>query len=176
LGDAQQTGSKADRSVLERTCEAALGAVGYDLVDLELGRQGRGWVLRVFIDHPQGDAPADRDTPVQRITHEDCQRASRQLSTVLDVEDPIAEPYSLEVSSPGVQRPLRKECDFLRFAGFRVRVTTSEPIDGRKSFSGTLGRAEHGRVWVEGQDVKGQNVVWDLPIAKIRKARLDEDY
>lgn len=171
LSDVQDKGSNVDQSALEGACEAALRAVGFDLVDLEFGREGRGLVLRVFIDHPQGDAPADRHTPVRRITLDDCRRASRHLGTVLDVEDTIAEPYSLEVSSPGVQRSLRKERDFRRFTGFRVRVTTSEPIDGRNSFCGTVGGFEQGMVTVEGQEA-----VWELPITKIRKARLDEDY
>lgn len=171
MTDTQGGGSpSADVDGLDRLCENALHAVGYELVDLEYRRESVGWVLRVFIDHP-ADEPVDRSVEPKRITHSDCRRASQQLGAVLDVEDPIVEPYSLEVSSPGVYRPLRKERDFERFVGFQVRVKMRDPIDGRRVFQGELQSVDSGVVTVL-QDQRP----CALPIAGIAKARLAEEY
>ena len=142
--------------------------MGYELVDLEYVREQQGWVLRIFIDHPVTDDGDAGDAPGSRITHEDCERASRHLGTVLDVEDPIDIAYRLELSSPGVRRPLRKERDFVRFAGRLARVQLSEPLDGRRNFTGRLRDAADGVVHLE---VEG--VVFRLPLERVRKAHLE---
>lgn len=167
---AAAVGAPVDLQRLDRLCESALEAVGYQLVELELVREGTDWLLRVYLDHPQ-DGPADRSVAPRRITHDDCRRASHQLGTLLDVEDPIGFAYRLEVSSPGVLRPLRKERDFARFAGFKVRVKLREPLEGRKSLAGELRGARDGVVVLidTGRE-------WRVPIAQIRKAQLDEEY
>ena len=174
-----------DISQLQTICDNSLQAVGYELVDLEYVREDRGWVLRIFIDHPlalaesEEDPPAetaaqDRDAltraevPKSKITHEDCEAASRHLGTVLDVEDVISNQYRLEVSSPGVQRPIRKERDFKRFIGHTVRVQTTEPLSGRKNFNGVLRSCEEGAISVE-IDCH----VHQIPLERIRKARLE---
>lgn len=97
-----------------------------ELVDVEFVKLPSGWKLRVFIDKPDG------------IDIEDCRLVSKQLEKLLDAEDPIPEAYSLEVSSPGVERPLRTEKDFQRFAGSKVHVKTYAAICGRKQFDGLL--------------------------------------
>ncbi|MBK8480300.1 MAG: ribosome maturation factor RimP [Proteobacteria bacterium] len=159
-----------DLERLDRLCESALQAVGYQLVELELVRERTGWLLRVFLDHPQ-DGPADRSVAPRRINHDDCRRASHQLGTVLDVEDPIGFAYRLEVSSPGVFRPVRKERDFVRFSGFQARIKLREPLEGRKSLAGELRGAEGGVVTLleDGRE-------WRLPLGLIRNAQLAEEY
>jgi ribosome maturation factor RimP len=102
-------------------------AMGYELVGVQLIRKGRrGSVLRVYIDHADG------------IDLDDCSRVSHQLSGVLDVEDPIAETYDLEVSSPGLDRPLFEPAHFERFKGRQVRLKLATAVFGRKKLEGTL--------------------------------------
>ena len=164
-----------DIKELERISDQALAAVGYDVVDLEFTREPQGWILRVFIDHPH-EGPADRAAPPSvRITHEDCLKASRQLGTVLDVEDPIGSAYRLELSSPGVLRPLSKLRDFRRFVGFAVRVKLDRPLEGQRNFNGTLiavDDADEGPVLV----VDGEGRQHVLPFSLVQKARLDEEF
>ena len=99
---------------------------GLELVDVEYKKEGSDWFLRVFIDHPEG------------IDHEQCRSVSEELSTLLDLEDFIDDSYFLEVSSPGVDRPLKRDEDFERFKGKVIEVSTYAPIQGRKKIAGTL--------------------------------------
>jgi len=115
--------------------------------------------LRVYIDHPSG------------ISVDDCQAVSHQVSGVLDVEDPIRGQYALEVSSPGLDRPLFTPEQYQRFAGEVIRVSLFAPQEGRRKFKGTLLGAEDGRVKLE-QD--GSEVL--LEMSNIAKARLVPDY
>ena len=107
---------------------------GLELVDVEYNKEGDNWILRVFIDKEGG------------IDLEDCEQVSEELSTHLDVEDPIDHSYLLEVSSPGLDRPLRTDEDFARFAGELVEVSTYAPVDGQKEFVGELAGLEDGNV------------------------------
>lgn len=157
----------ADVRKLEEICERALQTVGYELVDLQYLNDQQGWVLRVFIDH-------DAKTPKREelgISHQDCVNASRHLSTVLDVEDLIDISYRLEVSSPGVRRPLRREKDFVRFVGHRVKIRMCEPIEGRKTFVGRLCQVEGSLVGIE---VEG--VMYSLDIRNLQKANLEVEF
>ena len=157
-----------DKEKLQSICETALEAVGYDLVDLEYAQSPHGWVLRVFIDHPVTDAHGE---PVHSsITHDDCEVASRHLGTVLDVEDPIDAAYRLEMSSPGVHRPVRKMRDFKRFVGQRIRVVMQDLCHGRRKFLGTILEAGEGEVVVEEGGKR-----YGLPLAEIKKARLEAE-
>lgn len=130
---------------------------GLEVVDVEFQREGRGWVLRVLLDRGAG------------VTLGDCQRVSEQLGDVLDVEDLIDHPYALEVSSPGLDRPLVSEADFVRFAGRRVRVATREPVEGQRRFRGRLRGLEGASVVLERED--GARVA--IPRAAIARARLE---
>lgn len=115
--------------VLERIREMARGILefeGMEYVHLEMKQIGGGAVLRLLIDREGG------------VTLDDCSRISRRLSAQLDVEDPIAHGYTLEVSSPGLDRPLFSDRDYERFAGQQVRVRTVAPRDGRRQFAGRL--------------------------------------
>lgn len=146
--------------VVERVKSIAIPLVtelDLELVDVEFRREAGGWILRLYIDKRDG------------ITLDDCQRVSEELGDLLDVENPIHHPYNLEVSSPGLNRPLCREADFLRFAGQRARVTTSQAVEGQRRFLGVLRGCEDGRVVLERED----GTVVFLPYALISKARLD---
>ncbi len=130
---------------------------GVELVDTILERQRSGWFLRIYIDRPGG------------ITLDDCQRASEQLSVELDVQDPIPGAYTLEVSSPGLDRPLRTDEDYQRFSGRLVAISTFEPVNGQRHFTGRLHSLQNGIVTVI--DSRGSEVV--LPRKIISKARLE---
>jgi len=109
--------------------ELALATVdrsGYDLVDLEYRREPGGWTLRLFIDKDGG------------VTLDDCQKVSHEIGTLLEVEDPIPHRFNLEVSSPGLDRPLKTAADFRSSVGKLVRASLREPMEGRRNFSGRL--------------------------------------
>ncbi|MEE4245616.1 MAG: ribosome maturation factor RimP [Kangiellaceae bacterium] len=111
---------------LNRLVEPAVEAAGFEFVGLEYVVEGRHSVLRVFIDSEEG------------INVDDCAAASRQISSVLDVEDPITGQYNLEVSSPGMDRPLFKLQHFEQFVGEEVKLRAHAPVDGRRNFRGIL--------------------------------------
>ncbi|HEB95215.1 MAG TPA: ribosome maturation factor RimP [Sedimenticola thiotaurini] len=144
---------------LTRLIESAVVPMGYELVGVEYLDQGHGGVLRVYIDHADG------------ISVDDCARVSHQVSGLLDVEDPIPGNYSLEVSSPGLDRPLFGKRDFDRFAGRRVSLRTREKIAERRRFKGLLRGTEGDDVLVE---VDGET--FRLPLDRIDKARLVPDF
>lgn len=135
--------------------EPGVHALGYELVDVELAGQGRNALLRIYIDQPDG------------VTVEDCAAVSRQVSAVLDVEDPIPGHYTLEVSSPGLDRPLRREEDFSRFKGALIHVRMLTPIMGRRNFTGRLLGYERESVVLEADTER-----YELALANIEKARL----
>lgn len=139
------------RETLLKLLEPAIEAVGYELVELEFPPH----LLRIYIDREGG------------VTVDDCEKVSRQVSSVLDVEDPIPGAYTLEVSSPGLDRPLRKEADFVRFSGEQAKLELTLPLDGRRRFGGTLKGCEAGVVLIEVEET-----LFRLPLADIGKARL----
>ncbi len=154
-------------SVAERTrrlVEPVLQRDGYDLVEVEWLREGGRWVLRLYVDRPGG-----------MVGIEDCQAVSRTIEPILDVEDFIEPSYHLEVSSPGVDRPLRKAPDFERFAGQRAHVKSYGPIDTgsgpRKNWTGILHGFREGAVEIE---VDGK--IHRIPLAQIAKANLEYDF
>ena len=118
------------REEYEQRTEALLAPImeehGFELVDVEYVKEGSSWYLRAYIDKPGG------------ITIDDCETVSRQLSDLLDAEDYIPDAYVLEVSSPGLGRPLKKEKDFARSLGKEVDVRTFRPVADEKEFSGVL--------------------------------------
>lgn len=133
--------------------------LGYELSDLELKLGGRDGVVRVFIDKPDG------------VDLTDCEIVSKQLSAVLDVEDPLPGHYRLEVSSPGLDRKLTKPSHFQRFLGETVRVKLRFPLEGRRNFRGTLVAASEDKIEIE---VDGEP--HSLEIAAIESARLVPSY
>ena len=140
--------------------ETTVVGLGYELVDLEVSGKG---LMRVFLDKPAGGMPAG-DKPTG-ITVEDCELVSRQLTRLFAVE---GVDYSrLEVSSPGLDRPLKKEADFIRFRGEKVQLKLRLPLEGRKNFVGLLGEIQGGVLQL---DVDGKLVLIDL--SNLDKARL----
>lgn len=135
--------------------EPLVGRLGYELVDLEQSSGRASAVVRLFIDGPAGVGLAD------------CERVSREVSALLDVEDPIPTAYTLEVSSPGFDRVLRTQAHFARFVGARVLVELAAPREGRRRYTGTLLSADETGIALE---VDGQRV--PMAFAEIGKARL----
>src|SRR5437773_9232547 len=109
------------------------GTYGLEIFDVQFRREGSGMVLRVQIDRPGPAATAEESVSV-----EDCAHVSRDLSAVLDVEDVVPTAYTLEVSSPGLDRPLRSTDDYRRFSGRRAKIVMREKVDGQGFFKGTL--------------------------------------
>jgi ribosome maturation factor RimP len=139
--------------------EPLVESLGYELVCLELHGSGQHSLLRLYIDAPQG------------IGLEDCERVSREVSATMDVADPISGSYRLEVSSPGLDRPLAKPEHFRRFAGREAKVQMRVPVDGRRRFAGRLLGIEQDQVVIE---VDGSS--FRLPLEQVEKARLVPEY
>jgi len=140
---------------LRRPIEAAVHGLGYELVGIEYHPQGRRSLLRVYIDTPDG------------VNVDDCERASRQISGALDVDDPIHGQYVLEVSSPGLDRPLFTDEHFQRFSGHRIKLRVSPPLEGRRNFSGVLLGLRANAVVIVQDD---QEI--EIPLRQIAQARL----
>lgn len=148
----------AKSTVVERVTEAVqpiIEDLNLELVDVEYVKEGGNWYLRIFIDKPEG------------IELDDCQIVSEKIDTLLDELDPIPQAYFLEVSSPGIERPLKKPQDFARFKGQLVNVTTFAPVNGAKSFTGKLMEYNEEGIHLE---IKGKQVVF--PQQQVATARL----
>lgn len=140
-----------------RELEPQLKDLGYELVEVEIAQQGHRISFRVFIDKPEG------------ITLDDCQAVSQFLSPVLDAVDALPGSYTLEVSSPGFDRPVRKPQDFERFAGERIKLKSVTPVEGRKQFKGVLKGYRDGLVSVEVDDGR----VFEIHIENLLRANLE---
>jgi len=152
MGYEVMSGSRAD---LRKLLEPGVSAMGFELVDVELAGSHHNPTLRVYIDSPAG------------VTVDNCADVSRQLSALLDVEDPLPGHYTLEVSSPGLDRPLVKPDDFRRFVGETIKVKMHQPILGRKNFAGRLVEVATDHVVVE---VDKEH--YDLAFEGMERARL----
>jgi ribosome maturation factor RimP len=129
-----------------------------ELVDLEWRREKGGWVLRIFIDKPGG------------VTVGDCAKISEIVSKILDKEDLIHHSYVLEVSSPGIERPLVKKEDYERFKGEKAKIILKTPISGRKNFTGTILGIKEDLIQME---VEGKT--WEFSLDNIKKANLQPE-
>ena len=151
------------RAIAVRVAESR----GLEVWDIQSRREASGHVVRVFIDRP---GPAA--TPEESVSIEDCAEVNREISTILDVEDPLPFAYTLEVSSPGLDRPLRGEDDYRRFAGRLAKVVVSEPVDNQKAFEGRLRGVDAADVLLEGP--KGR--VHRLPLRLITRGKLEVEF
>ena len=142
------------QSVIE-LIEPGLLAKGIELVDVEFKKEGKNWVLRVFIDKEGG------------VTLEDCQKISSLVGDLIEVEEVIEPAYTMEVSSPGLNRVLKKEKDFIRFSGKKIGVQCHAPLNGRKKFTGILKDFKNQSIHLE---VDGQ--LQTIPINRVAKANL----
>lgn len=141
---------------LERLLAPVVEAMGYEWVGMELHPRSTNALLRVYIDSAAG------------ITVDDCQSVSHQVSGVLDVENPFSASYTLEISSPGLDRPLFELAHFQRFIGSEVRIHLRQLLNGRRKLIGNIARIEAGDVVIV--DSTGQE--WQVPLEQIEKARL----
>jgi len=132
---------------------------GMELVEIEYRREARGWVLRLYIDKEGG------------ITLDDCTRISQEVGRILDVEDFILVPYTLEVSSPGLSRPLKSEKDFIKYRNRLIRIKTVEPIENRRKFKGKLLGISENRVEIELEER-----VFKIPLSNVARANLEIDF
>ena len=180
--------TKANFVALWNLADPYVRDAGLELVELEFGREPEGFVLRVYIDFPWSPGPSlpvDPNSPHSQLTADaseelfppryvglaECERISRDLSAALDVSQLISHAYRLEVSSPGIERPLRREADFQRFAGQQAKVRTHEPVEGRRNFSGILRGVENGTVLME-----CDGLACRVPLEQLAKAHLVPDW
>lgn len=140
---------------------------GLTILDLELVREHGRQVLRVVLDRPWPGATAN-----DGVTLENCARVSEEVSTILDVEDPLPDRYVLEVSSPGLDRPLRQRDDYVRFEGRLAKIVLSEPVNRQTAFAGRLRGIEGDEVLFEAEGGKAVR----LPLRLITRARLDVEF
>jgi len=177
--------------------ERVARSYGLEIFDVQLRRESGGTVLRVIIDRPDPGTPTSPAVASQRISGEvstgaaeparrpeddsvgivDCQRVSQDLSALLDVEEDdleaaaLGQAYTLEVSSPGLDRPLRHEADYRRFAGRLAKLVTTAPVNGQSAFAGRLGGVEDGMVLLE----EGRKT-HRVPVAQIKRGRLEVEF
>ena len=154
--------NETENSVIENIlhmAEPLLVGKNMELIDLEFRKEGVGKVLRLFIDKTDG------------VTVEDCANISRELSTLMDVNETIEEKYVLEVSSPGLRRPLKKIDDFKKFKGKLILIKTKEPIENRKVFKGYLKDTND-----EGIEMDIDGLLYSLSFQQIHKANLEIDF
>jgi ribosome maturation factor RimP len=159
---------------IRETAARVAQSYGLEIFDVQLRRESIGYVLRVIIDRPDRGVV---EMPEDAVGIEDCQRVSQDLSAILDVEEDelgaaaLAQQYTLEVSSPGLDRPLRHEADYRRFAGRLAKVVTTEPLDGQSAFSGRLRGVEDGVVVLE----EGRRT-HRVPLDRIKRAQLAVEF
>jgi ribosome maturation factor RimP len=151
------------RAIAERVTASR----GLEVWEIQSRREASGHVVRVFIDRP---GPAAN--PEESVSIEDCEQVNREMSTILDVEDPLPFAYTLEVSSPGLDRPLRGASDYARFSGRLAKIVVSEPVDNQKAFEGRLRGVDGDAVLLEG--AKGR--VHRLPLRLITRGRLEVEF
>jgi ribosome maturation factor RimP len=140
-------------------CQPVAESYGLELVQVQYRREDHGWVLRILVDRPGG------------VSVDECGEFSREVSDLLDVEDLIDNSYNLEVSSPGLDRPLIKPEDFERFAGREISLKTTSPVEGRRNFKGVLEGIQDEVVLIE-SDGKKYELNWSL----VLKANLVPDF
>lgn len=160
------------RQIVERVAASS----GLEVVEVELRGAGKARMLRIFIDKAGSE-----QNPLGGVTHEDCANLSREVSTILDVEDAISDSYVLEVSSPGLDRKLSRPEDFKRFVGSRVKLATRMPVGGTRHFEGRLQSFEDGRLTLEVGPAKKKPgapppQILEIELANVDKANLVPEF
>ena len=161
-------GSMDAHAQIRAAAERVTAAHGLEVFDVQVTRESPGWVVRITIDRP---GPAS--TPEDSVGIEDCTLVSRELGTILDVEEPLDRAYTLEVTSPGLDRPLRHEADFRRFAGRLASLVLEAPVDGQTFFNGRLQGVDGGDVVIL---VGKKERAHRIPLTGIKRARLDVEF
>ncbi|WP_018250157.1 ribosome maturation factor RimP [Orenia marismortui] len=147
--------AKKAETLVEELAKPIIEEKGLELVDVEYKKEGENWVLRVFIDQEDG------------VSLENCQEISRMLSEQLDIDDPIANSYLLEVSSPGIDRPLKTEKDYKRFSGRLIDISTYAPINGQRKLTGELLGLKDDNIEIR---IDGDEIL--VPLDKVSQTRL----
>jgi ribosome maturation factor RimP len=147
--------------------ERVAASRGLEIWDIQSRREAGGHVVRIFIDRPGPSA-----TPEESVSVEDCEQVNRELGTILDVEDPLPFTYTLEVSSPGLDRPMRGVDDYRRFAGRLAKIVVREAVDNQKAFEGRLRGVEQEDVLLEAPNGRMHR----LPLRLITRGRLDVEF
>lgn len=146
---------------------------GLEIFDVQFRREAVGWILRVTVDRAgPADTEARPGAPGDSVGVDDCRNVSNDLSALLDVEDAIDRAYTLEVTSPGLDRPLRRAGDYDRFRGRLAQIVTTEPVDGQTHFRGRLEGTDAGDVvlgYESGRKVR-------VPLAAVSRARLEVEF
>jgi ribosome maturation factor RimP len=142
-------------TAVESFARPVLDDMGLELVEVQFRRESAGWLLRLFIDREDG------------VNVDDCASVSRQISAYLEVEDLIEHAYNLEVSSLGLERPLKKKADFVRFTGRKARIKLKEPIDGQRVFIGLLGPVYENKLTLDVDDRQ-----MEIDLDAVARARL----
>ena len=150
------------KAIVQEVAERVVASRGFELVDVEVKRAPGGTVVRLTVDRDGG------------IGLDDLQSVSEEVSAILDAEDPISSSYTLECSSPGLDRPLRGEADYRRFLGRLARLSSYEPVQGRRQWTGRLLSVEEGRVLVKLEAEGGK--VAEIPVDKIAHGRLEVEF
>ena len=160
---------------MRAAAERVARSCGLEVFDVQLRRESIGTVLRVVIDRPDRGVPETFD---EAVGIDECQRVSHDLSALLDVEDEeleaagaLSQNYTLEVSSPGLDRPLRHEADYRRFTGRLAKVVTTAPIDGQTAFAGRIVAVEDGTVTLEEGRRRHR-----VPVARIKRGQLAVEF
>jgi ribosome maturation factor RimP len=158
------------RSIADRVARSR----GLEVFDLQFRRESVGWVLRIVLDRPYHDEAQISESPSveEGVTIDECQRVSGEVSALLDVEDPIDVAYTLEVSSPGLDRPLRHADDYRRFAGRLAKLVLSEEVDGRRHITGRLRGMDGDAVRLA--DAEGRMHL--IPLSLVTRARLEVEF
>ena len=158
------------RAIAERVARSR----GLEVFDLQFRREVQGWVLRIYLDKPGAPVVAGRAGSAvgDGVNIDDCREVSYEVGTLLDVEDVVGHRYTLEVSSPGLDRPLRGADDYRRFAGCLAKIVLTEAVNGQKHLGGRLQGLENDEVLVA--DVKGR--VQRVPLRLIARARLEVEF
>jgi ribosome maturation factor RimP len=150
------------KETLRDVAERVTSSRGFELVDVEVKRAPGGQLVRLFVDKPGG------------IGLEDLQSVSEEVSAILDVEDPIDSAYTLEVSSPGLDRPLKGESDYRRYQGRLARLSSYEPLEGRRNWTGRIVSVDGGIVSLSLENEGG--AVARIPLDKIAHGRLEVEF
>lgn len=154
------------RASIRQAADRVARSIGLDVFDVQIRRESIGLVVRVYIDRPGPVATAEESVSVA-----DCERVSRELSAILDVEDLLPQAYTLEVSSPGLDRPLRGAADFARFTGRLAKLVVAEPVDGQTAFTGRLDGLDDDALWLAAHGRRHR-----IPLALISRARLEVEF
>lgn len=156
------------RAIAERVARSR----GLEIFDVQFRRESIGWVLRIVIDQPPAAGSPEGAATDEGVRVADCQHVSEEVSAILDVEDAVDHAYTLEVTSPGLDRPLRHVDDFRRFTGSLAKVVVSEPVGGQSHFEGRIEGVDGDAMVMR----LGKTKLVRIPMSLVARARLEVEF